>query len=263
MPFKTTIKKQSYAVALASSARQLATEAADLFGQRLAPFLREGETLPDVRLMQELVGRYLESSGDQLLEVDDRYTANLRISQDLRRKREELIRPLRDRLRDIRFLADRHFGLDRSKKLMPVRDLRQASARLLVQNGRQVVALLRDPQYGLDQLHAQGLFANAGALADKLEQECEELGQLLDRQLEGQKREKQNGLKVKLAEIRSATEAARRSADFLAGVYRLVGLDFDAERLRPTLRRRKSPSGDEELPEKKAAAPKPEASTPN
>lgn len=144
MPFKTTIQKQSYAVALASSARQLAAEVADLFGQRLTPFLREGETMPDVRLMQELVGRFLETTGNQLLAVDDRYTADVRADQDLRLRREELAKLLRDRLRDIRFLADRHFGLDRSKKLMPVRDLHKAGARLLVQNGRQVVAVLRD-----------------------------------------------------------------------------------------------------------------------
>lgn len=261
MPFKTTVNKQREAVQLASSARQLAPEVAALVHQLLAEHLREGEVMPDVRLIQELVGRYLEASGAQLLEVDSRYTVDVRANQELLDRRESLVGILRERLRDIRFLADRHFGVERSKKLMPVRNLQKYSAHTLVQAGRQVVALLRDPQYALDQVTSTGLLANARVLSDALELECNELAQLLDKQLAGQKREKQSGLKVKLAEIKAATEAARRSADFLAGIYRLVGLDFDAQRLRPTVRRKKAmPTDDEDgdAPEKKSAALTPE-----
>ncbi len=46
MPFKTTVKKQSYAFELASSAKQLAPEVATIFSQQLAPFLREERPCP-------------------------------------------------------------------------------------------------------------------------------------------------------------------------------------------------------------------------
>lgn len=260
MPFKTTVNKQRDIVELAASAEKLAPEVTAIFNRNLAPYLREGEVMPDVGLLQELIGRFLEASGDQLLEVDNRYTAEVRTNQQLRTRREALIEELRGRLRDIRYLIDRRFGLEASKQLMPVRDLYQYSARELVQAGRQVITVLRDPQYALDQAHANGLLANAQALADALELECSELAELLNRQLAGQKRDKQSGLKQKLAEIKTATEAARRSADFLAGIYRLAGLDFHAERLRPALRRRKPQSTDEE--EKKDGEAKASGATP-
>ena len=55
---------------------------------------------------------------------------------------------------------------------------------------------------------------------------------LLERLIQ-QARRNQNELGAKLAGVENAADLNRRCADFLFGLYRLAGLDFHADRLRP------------------------------
>lgn len=245
MGFKTTVNQQQLAVEMASAARVLAPEVAEAFGRIMARFVREGEQLPELQLLQEILSRRLVESGQQLLAIDDRYSAELRRQQELRSRREELVAGLRQRLRDVRYLLDRHFGEERSKGLFPERNLTLPQPATLIRTGRQAVEVLRDPQLSWVQLAPNGLLASPEALAAALEAECGELEQLLDETIQEQKRQRLLRLGDKVAELKTAGEAVRRGANFLVGLYELVGLDYQAKRLR--LRRRK-PGKPEETP---------------
>jgi hypothetical protein len=238
MSFKTTVNQQQLAVEMAGAARVLAPEVAEAFRQAMEPFVREGETLPDLKLLQEILSRWLVDSGHQVLAIDDRYSAELRRQQELQTRRKALVTDLRLRLRDVRYMLDRQFGKERSEGLFPDRNLTAPRAAALIRTGRQAVEVLRDPELSWAQLVPNKAFDNPGGVADVLEAECNELELLLDETIKEQKRQRLLRLGDKQAELKSVGEAVRRGANFLGGLYELVGLDFQAKRLRP--RRRKS-----------------------
>lgn len=237
MSFRTTENQQQSAADLASAARALAPEVTATFNATMARFLREGEKLPDLEFLQEIVSRWLLESGQQVLAIDDRYSAELRLQQELRARREQLVADLRQALRDVRYRLDRSFGEERSKGLFPDRNITVPRPVSLIRTGRQAIEVLRDPSLSWEQLAAAGLEGSPAALAATVENLCGELEQLLDRTIKEQKRLRLQRLGDKVAEIKAIKEAARRGANFLGGLYTLVGFDFQAKRLR--LRRRK------------------------
>lgn len=243
MSFKTTVNQQQIATDLAAAARTLAQEVKEAFEQRVAPFLREGEAMPDLGLLQELLSRWLMDSGQQVLAIDDRYSATLRDRLELTSRREELDAALRLRLRDARNLLDRHFGEKRSRRLFPERNLTVPTSVRLIRTSRQAIEVLRDPSLSWQALAQSGLGADHEALATVLEAECNELEQFVDLTLKEQKRQRLQSLGAKVAELRENAEVARKGANFLAGLYELVGLDFQAKRLR--MRRRRAAKQEE------------------
>ena len=72
MSFQTTVNQQQTAVDMAAAARSLAPEVTTAFGLLMARFLQNGEVLPDLQLLQEILSRWLSDSGRQVLAIDDR-----------------------------------------------------------------------------------------------------------------------------------------------------------------------------------------------
>jgi hypothetical protein len=253
MSFKTTVNQQQLAVEMAGAARVLAPEVAEAFRQAMEPYVREGETLPDLKLLQEILSRWLVDSGQQVLAIDDRYSAELRRRQELLARRKVLETGLRLRLRDVRHMLDRQFGKERSEGLFPDRNVTLPRAAALIRTGRQAIEVLRDPELSWVQLGPNKLLHDPAGVAEALEAECNELEQLLDETIKEQKRQRLLRLGDKQAELKTVGEAVRRGANFLGGLYELVGLDFQAKRLRP--RRRKSGKPGETSPGAPMAMP--------
>lgn len=246
MSFKTTVNRQQLAVEMAGTARVLAPEVTEIFERTMAPFVREGESLPDLKLLQEILSRWLVESGQQVLAIDDRYSAELRRQQELRTRRQEMVAGLRERLRDVRYMLDRQFGKERSEGLFPERNLTLPRAAALIRTGRQAVEVLRDPELTWVQLVPNKMLDGREEVADALEAECGALEHLLDETIKEQKRLRLLRLGDKQAELKAVAEAVRRGGNFLGGLYELVGLDFQAKRLRP--RRRKPGKPEETVP---------------
>ena len=230
MAFKTTVKKQRIGHFVAASAMEFAGKVRDLVAMKLAGLLREGENLPDVELLQVLVGRYLDQRGERLLEVDDRHTGDLSATGQLQVLRKERVAQLRLRLRDARYLLDRELGREHADALAPARSFSRLGAPSLVRVATQFATLLRNEERALGLVPGIGL--RALEVVDSLEAATRELKEVID-QIEGlQARRKQAALEEKTAEIDAAEKATRHAAALLAGLYTFVDLPFHAKRLR-------------------------------
>lgn len=251
--FIGTNNRHSEAIEFAASAREFKAQVQAAIAAVLEPLRREGESLPQLEELQELIARLLEESGGELLATDQLYTNKLVAAAALREERDALVTQLEIHMRDVRYLLDRSVGTAVAKATLRNRRLSNVKPSLLVAAARDLVKTLRDPQLALETLTDKAIFADVAQMAAKIEEEANQLEEALLR-LSPQKKASQNQLGAKVAGIDAAVEKNRRCADLLFGLYRMAGLDFHAERLRPKARRRKAKE-----PEKAEASPPPMA----
>ena len=247
--YKGTNNRHSEAIEFAASAREFKDQVQAAITAVLEPLRREGESLPQLEELLELIARLLEQSGGELLATDQLYTSKLVGAAALRGDRDALVAQLEIRIRDVRYLLDRSVGTAVAKATLRERRTTKIKPGLLVGAARDLVKTLRDPQLALETLTDKDMFADVERMAAKIEEEANQLEEVLLR-LAPQKKASERHLGAKVAGIDAAVEKNRRCADLLFGLYRLAGLDFHAERLRPKARRRKAKE-----PEKAEASP--------
>lgn len=235
---KSTSKRQIEATEIAASAREFRDQVQSALEALLATRLREGETFPDLRLFQELLGRLLESFSEQLSDIDVRYTGGRVNTAALRAQRNELSVRLRQQLRDVRYLIDRSIPSEAAKEALRDRRLSRAPAERLVQGARNLINTLRDPQLAIDQLGEGGVFTSVSTIAANLEAQTNELDEVLVR-LTPQRKSSQSQQGSKTTEVKVVAATNQRCAEVLYGLLRLAGLDFHADRLRPKARRKR------------------------
>jgi hypothetical protein len=237
MSFRTTVKNQRLSHFVAASALGLADKVNGILAGKLGSLLREGEILPDLALLQQLIGRFLEERGIHLLGADDRYSNDQVIARDLRLEREALVGQLRLRLRDARHFFDRQLGKERSEAYLPNRNFSRLGAAELIRLANQAAALIRDSQGALARVTGIGVGGPA-ELMTQLETEAAQLQEVLDRQEGQHARQKQQGLEEKTAEIAAAEKAIRNAANLLTGLYSFADLPFHAQRVRRRVNRK-------------------------
>lgn len=228
--FKIPSKHQQAAIDIAASAAEFKEQANAGLANRFATVLGPGEVSPDFLFAQELVGRLLGGVYENLQEAGSAQTSQLVAAAALRVQRDRATAELRLRLRDGRELLDDLLSSATAKTVLPIRRFSNMASAMLVQAARDVVMTLRDPKLGLEA--KPSILFDATKLAATLERKADELASLLA-QLAPQARATQAELGNKLAEIKTGADTHRRCADFLYGLYRLAGLDFHADRLRP------------------------------
>ncbi len=238
MAYRTTVKHKEIAAEVAASARNLASETRDIMNEKLAPFLLEGETMPDAGLLQELLSRFLVAQGQDLLAADDSYSREVRDHHELHWRCLESMAEVRRRLRDVRYAADRLFGAETCKILLGTRDFTTRRAAILVGLARKAAQALREPQYYFEPEPAAGLAFSSSRLADELERASGALARLADQQLKEQRKRRQAQLGVKEERLASTKEAISGAAAVLKGFYLFTGNSFHARRLRPRPARR-------------------------
>lgn len=199
--------------------------------------------MPNLSLFQELIGRLLETNSNAVVEVDGRYTSQLVTAAALRVQRDELVKKLRERMRDVRYLLTRSVEGGVYKAALRDRRISKVKPVSLLQGARDLVATLRDPELAVGSADP-ALAASAVTFSAALEADAALFEQVMV-QLTPQKRAKQENLRAKTADLRAAAETNRRCAELLFGLYRVAGLDYHAERLRPKGRRKRM-----EVPEK-------------
>jgi len=243
--FKTTERKKLEAAEVAASAHQFQGNVQEGLNSFFAAELLDGETVPDLRFLQELIGRKLGKNGNGLMVADDNHTRELVSGADLRRQRNQLSAELRVLMRDGRFLLDRAIGGAAAKAALRDRRVSKSTPASLAQGARQVAETLRDPKYAGS---GSGLLSAAESVATTLEEAASQLEQVLGL-LSPQKKSSQGSLEEKVRDIEAASRETQRCSELLFGLYRVAGLDFHADRVRPTSRRRRIGSGNEAMPE--------------
>lgn len=225
----------------AASARQFKEQVQEGLERRLRAHLRDGEVLPGLAFFQELLGRLLEESGNGVLELDASYNNQMVGAAALRDERDRLATQLRTRLQQVRFLVDSSIGGNAAKTALRYRRLSYLKPSLLVAAARDLAVVLRDPKHSWEETEDgnTAVFAAAQKVATTLDTDADALEQVLQ-QLAPQSKAKQDEQGTKTAEVEAVADTNRRCKDALYGLYRLAGLDFHAERLRPKVRRRKA-----------------------
>jgi hypothetical protein len=251
--FRATARRQIEATEVSASARQFKEQVHQAFKNLIAAQLQEGETMPDLSFLQELIGRLLDSGSSAVSEIDGRYTSQLVTVAALRAQRDDLVAKLRDRIRDVRYLLSRSVAGGVFKAALRDRRVSKVKPLSLLQGARDLVAILRDPELAVGAADP-ALAVSAVAFAAALEADAAQLEPVLA-QLAALQRAKQGDLGAKVADLRAAAETNRRCAELLFSLYRVVGLDFHAERVRPKNRRKRV-----EEPEIALAPPSPGAS---
>lgn len=238
--FKTTARRKLEAIEVSAAARQFKVGVRQAIEALLAAELREGETMPDLDFFQELIGRRLDSSSSAMSEIDSRCTSQLVSLAALRVRRDELAGKLRERFRDVRYLLSRAALDGIFKAALPLREGRISKVKplSLLQGARDLVVILRDPELAIGAADPAWASAAAG-FAAALEAEAGQL-ELVLAELSPQQKAKEGNLGAKVADLRAAVETNRRCAELLFGLYRVAGLDFHAERLRPRGKRKRN-----------------------
>lgn len=234
--FRVPDKQHREAIEIAASARQFKVQVQEALAARLAGKLQEGESLPDLTVFQEAIGRLLEENSAQIRDAALRHTQELANTSGLRAQRNQLVAGLRARLRDVRYLVDRSVDPATAKTALRDRRVSRVAPDLLIAGARELAVILRNPSHPW--IGDNAVFGTAPEVAAMLETEAGQLEELLFR-LAPQKKASQEQLGAKKAEIEAVTETNRRCFDVLFGLYRLAGLDFHADRLRAKARRRK------------------------
>lgn len=254
MSTSMSVRLQGIASELAGSAFQLAAEVRSVVEQKLAPMLQAGENMPDLELFQQLVGRYLKAQGSKAVAVDVRHKKARVASRNVSALRRELMKKLRQRLRDVRYHLDRQFGPEVSRRLIEERNFSRPDVGGLVKLARQALEILREPQYAWTVIDP-GLSTTSADLANAMEVEIQQLQEILDGASKTQKRERQIEQRLKGEELVTVHKDNVAAGSVLAGLYNFAGLPFHAQRLR--LKSRKSAAGPAEetkpTPEEKPA----------
>lgn len=235
--FRATAQRQVEATKVSASARQFKEQVQQAFETLVAERLQVGEKVPDLSFFQELIGRLLDSSSRAVSEIDGRYTSQLVTAAALRAERNQLVHKLRERIRDVRYLLSRAVPGGVFKAALRDRRISKVKPVSLLQGARDLVAILRDPGLAVGGADP-ALAVSAAAFATALEADAAQLEPVLA-QLSPLQRAKEDKLGAKIADLRAAAETNRRCADLLFALYRVVGLDFHAERVRPKNRRKR------------------------
>jgi hypothetical protein len=124
-----------------------AREAGRELGEKLRPWLREGEVLPDFSLVLQLPARMVEQAGTRLHECQDGLDQSMAQEGEARTSRDQKASMLRKDLVELRKLFSAVFGSQRAAKVLGI-DIKTADAsqhELLLSQAEAVLKALGEP----------------------------------------------------------------------------------------------------------------------
>ncbi len=241
-PFKSTLRQQEasrVARAAMTTHRQRIVDGARELYQRV---LREGETMIDWEMYQELNLRLMEDACDQLVEADlaqrvetaETSAANKVLSAQANEVRRHMRSVKSDFVWSYGEATLEPFGLNG--------EFARKSLTLLAQ-GRYVVVKLRDPGVTLPDPLAEDRALDRESLADDLEGDLNRLDQAR-KQVEQERKETQEARVTRQGALVYHRRRNVNLTNVLEAYLRLIGLDELADRLRLTITRRSSGTAD-------------------
>ena len=237
MAFQTSGRQRGLAKAIAHSAMVLAQKTGSVMDQKLAPFLREGEAMPDAGLLQQLLARYLEAQGDDLAAADQAYNSKVGQHRALRLELAEALAQARWRLRDFRLIVDRVFGAGSCQLILGTRNFTTRDPAALASLLRQGAMALRTPAFAFEPRPELAPGGSAG-LADLLEAEARQLTEMTEGRLLPSRFRRSVGLGDKDEKLAATRTAISEGALLLKGLLTFTGNGFHARRLRPSHRKK-------------------------
>ena len=238
MAFQTTNRHRGIAVSVASAATATASETGRALTEQLAPFLRDGETMPDAGLLQDLLGRYLDARGRELIAVDHTYQAEIRGHRVLRAEQALAMANVRQDLRAFRIAVDTILGDGHCQMMLGTRNFTTRDPAALGGLARQAAQALRDPAFFFDTSWPNACGRSSAELARMLETSARELLELHQQALSRQRVRRRIELGNKEESLAATRTAISEGASLLKGLLTFAGNAFLARRLRPSHRKK-------------------------
>lgn len=260
MPSKAVIDRQRIGESILAAARTHADHVAQRLHEVLSPFIPEGQSLPDLAVLQLVVANLLEDRLEKLVAADEAHFEELADDLDPRVRRDETAQILYDKLIQIRSTLNGAFGAERGDNLLGFNGPTPRDPRILHRQATRALNRLRepDPEFPSGSLH--GFRFDRNALADELQPAVDDLSAAL-RDVTRELRETETTKAEKDEAIEAFDAAVGGTARMLTGFDQLVGLDSFAKKIRLTLPDRGGQQEDEpqppgeELPREEGAIP--------
>ena len=234
MPSKLVTRRMQSA-ALVSQAFLTNRQAAGAkLASRFAPYLREGETMPDWSVVLGLLARELEHHAQAAERADDMHLNESAKEKGPQAAREETVESIRSRLIEIRQAVTALFGSAMLVTLQLPSEI-SSDPRAVARTAREFLAALAHTKLPMPQLPGVTSFAPApwrNALEDyvaKLERALTDMAR--------EAREAQETLNAKTEAIARYDDVFARVVAAGTALLRLAGEDGLAARLRPSTRR--------------------------
>ncbi len=235
-PYKSTLQQQeaSHAVraALTTHRQQIVDGARELYRR----VLREGESMIDWEMYQELNLRLMEHACDQLIEADLTQRVETAETAAANKVLSAQANEVRRHLRSVKGDFVWSYGEDTLEPLGLNGTLARKALTLLAQ-GRFVVVKLRDPGVTLAAPLAEDRALDRESLADELEGDLDRLDQAR-KQVERERKETQEARVTRKGALGFHRRRNVNLTNVLEAYLRLIGLDELADRLRLTVARR-------------------------
>ena len=252
MVLKSVTHRSELAATAASAAAEWAAPATEKLEELLVPYLQPGEAMPDVALLQVLLGRLLVDRGEALLGKGQEQERSEREARTLRWRRNEAAEALREALRGARYYLDGAHGRGAGARAGLGHGLSRMPPMFLVRLGAEIADILEEAPPARANIALA--LPDPRELAGLVRQRAVELGALVEA-IHPQRQGCTHARGEKLRSLAATEAIVRRGAGFLAELYRLCDLPFLAEKVRPAFRRRSRPEKEEAA----AAGPAPAA----
>ena len=238
MPSQSSIRHESIALSVASAATTLSANTREVMLAKLVPYLKDGETMPDAGLLQELLGRFLADRAGDLGSADQAYSTAIRRHRALRIELLAAMAEVRSELRAVRDVFDRVFGPDCCKTVLGTRNFTSRDPGMLVRLVQQAANVFKDPRYTFDKTRDNALGVSSAFIAEQLEEVAGNLRELHEEQLEVQRIRRRAELARKDQKLAATKLAISEAAALIKGLFVFTGNRYQARRLRPSHRKK-------------------------
>lgn len=204
----------------------------------LAPLLREGETMPDVAFLFELVGRKMVQAGGELSAADDAHEAELADDPPWRAKRDAAATLVRGALVDLRDAVTTAHGPD-AARLLALQEPPSFEPTVLAEEAPRVLGKLRDETLELPPAKRRGVKVDLGELAEEIDAGLGGLDEALA-VLRREGRESERTLTAKHRALAAFDAAVGPGTALIVAAFRLGGRGDLAERVLPTEAKRRA-----------------------
>lgn len=234
-PGQRTVRNIDLAGVTAAAANVWAPPVGAALEELLRPYLAEGEAMPDAVLLQKLVGRLLADREKQLDTVALKAQDHRTIAAGWRIRRDAAAKSLRGELRRARFYFDEARGKGEGAHQGLGKGLSYMAPSHLARTGQQAAAALDELEATLPR--NETLPSPAG-LAQAIREKAAVLEAAL-KKLEPRRQDAEISRVKRTQEHAKIEKTIRRSAGFLAGLYRLCEFEDFAKKVRPVFRRKR------------------------
>ncbi len=236
MHSKMVADRQKLSESLEASAVTHAADVNQRANDVLSAVLAEGETVPDLEILQILGGRLIAKARGHMVEVDRVHLDEIVKDRGLRRQRDEAAANLRRTVLRIRDSFDGAYGPGRCEEILGFGTRIPQDPMLLRQLAATGIEYLGAAGFELPPMELDGVNWSPELFANQLRTPLEKL-ESAQAQLSREDRKSNKTIHEKNQAIDEFDEVSRRGAKFLEGFYTLVREDLLAARVRPTDRR--------------------------